>query len=266
MKKYIKEIIFYITFIFSLILLIFLSNIVYTQFFNKICFENYIFDISDRNISNVFKIDKIVFFSSCHSDSTINSNNTTTINNLQQYTDIAIFINNSNTNYTLENTLKSVSINNISFNVTPVLGTPNLYYKSLNDFAKPQYDENNLIDSDLTFSISSEDNIDYSKPILYNNCANPITLSYVNSGIKDNYTISNENNSIIYDGSLLKRCNILLNDLSTSISFTINIENNLGDKFSCPVYLNIPLQGGNSSIYNGSYTYTYNPGYNFYKY
>ena len=82
-----------------------------------------------------------------------------------------------------------------------------------------------MIDSDLTFSISSEDNIDYSKPILYNNCANPITLSYVNSGIKDNYTISNENNSIIYDGSLLKRCNILLNDLSTSISFTINIEN-----------------------------------------
>ena len=83
---------------------------------------------------------------------------------------------------------------------------------------------------------------------------------------KDNYTISNENNSIIYDGSLLKRCNILLNDLSTSISFTINIENNLGDKFSCPVYLNIPLQGDNSSIYDGSYTYTYNPGYNFYKY
>ena len=30
----------------------------------------------------------------------------------------------------------------------------------------------------------TENDIDYSKPILYNNCANPITLCYVNSNIK----------------------------------------------------------------------------------
>lgn len=266
MKNNIKKIIFFIVFIFLLFFLFFLCNIVYSSFINKVCFEKYIFNISDENISDVFIIDKIVFFSSCYSNSSINSNNTTTINNLSQYTDIAIFINNMNNEFSLENTLKSLSIENISFNVSPNLGTPNLYYKSLMNFAKSEVLEDNLLDSDLSFSISSENNIDYSKPMLFNNCANPITLSYVNSNIKNDYTISNDINSIVYDGSLLNKCNILLDDLSCGLSFTILIENNLGENFSCPIYINIPLKNDTSSIYDGSYTYIYNPNYKFYKF
>ena len=198
--------------------------------------------------------------------SSYENNATTTINNLAQYTDIAIFINNSNNEFTLENTLKSVSIKDISFNTLPSLGTPNIYYKSLTDFATPNVLEDNLLDSELDFSTSAEDEIDYNKPILFNNCANPITLSYVNSNIKNDYTLSNENSSIAYDGSLLKKCNVLLNDLNCSLSFTIYIENNLGEKFKCPVYINIPLDNQSTSIYDGSYTYIYNPNYYFYKY
>lgn len=265
MKNNIKKILFFIVFIFLLFLLIFLCNIVYTSFINKLSFEKYIFNISDENISDVFTIDKIVLFSSCYSDSTINSNNTTTINNLSQYTDMAIFINNADNEFSLENTLKSVSIKDFSFNTFPNLGTPNLYYKSLTDFATNNVLEENLLDSDLDFSISSEDEIDYSKPILFNNCANPITLSYVNSNIKNNYTITNDENAIIYDGSLLRKCNILLSDLNCNLSFTIFIENNLGEKFSCPVYISIPLEKDNTSIYDGSYTFIYNPNYRFYK-
>lgn len=266
MKNKIKQIIFILVFIFLLFILILLSQLVFTSLLNKLFFENYIDNISKNNLSNTFTIDKIVFFSSCSSDTTINSNNTTSINNLMQFTDIAIFINNSNDNYTLENTLKSVSIKNISFNTMPNLGTPNLYFKGLTDFAKYTVTEDNLLDSELDFSVSSEDEIDYSKPILFNNCANPITLSYVNSNIKNGYTINNTDNSIIYDGSLLQKCSVLLDDLNCSLSFTIYIENNLEEHFKCPVYLNIPLNNDSNSIYDGSYTYIYNPNYEFYKY
>ena len=259
MKKLTKSSIFVITFAISIFLLIYLCNIVYTTFLNKLYMENYF-----QN-NTVFSINKIVLFSSASGDSVVNSNNTTTINNLIQYTDIAIFIDNTAGEYTLENTLKSVSIENLSIITTPEVGNANIYYKGLDSFSTPQISENNIIDTNLNFEVSSEDTIDYSKPILYNNCANPITISYVNSNLIDNYTINNEN-QIAYDGSLLKDCNIVLNDLKCSFSFYIVIENNLGYKYRCPVYIDIPLSNENTSIYDGTYIYTYNPNYEFYLY
>ena len=259
MKNIFKKASYYLVFIFLIFLLLILSNYVYTCFLNKLFIES-----SNEKIRKIFVIDKIVFFSSCSAESNINSNTTTTINNLYQYTDIALFINNSYDDISLENTLKTVSIKDISFNTTSKLGTPSLYYKNLNNFAKPNVVEENLISSNLDFSISSANEIDYNKPVLFNNCANPITLSYVNKSIVDNYTIPNT--LITYDGSLLKNCNVLLNDIKCNLSFTIYIENNLGDKFRCPIYIDIPLEDNNTSIYNGSYTYTYNPNYVFYTY
>ena len=247
MKDNIKKISFLVVFIFLLFILILLTHIAFSPLLNKLFFENYILNISSENIKNVFTIDKIVLFSSCSSETTINSNNTTTINHLNQFTDIAIFINNEDDEFTLENTLKSVS-------------------KGLNSFAKYSVNEENLLTSDLNFSISSEDEINYDKPTLFNNCANPITLGYVNSNIKTDYTINNSDTAIRHDGSLLQKCNVLLDDIHCSLSFTIYIENNLGEHFKCPVYINIPLQNTTNSIYDGSYTYTYNPNYIFYKY
>lgn len=258
-----KKFVFTLIFMFLIFVLIFLTNIVYTSFLNKLAFENHIENISNKNNGN-FYIDKIVLFSSCSSDSIINPNNTTTINNLSQYTDIAIFLNSSTNEFSMNNTLKSVSIKNITFSKTPTLGTPNLYYKGLTDFAKPNILEDYILTDSLTFDISSDDEIDYSEPVLFNNCANPITLSYVNSNIRSSYTIPSNDNSLVQDGSLLKKCNVPLNDLSCSLSFTIFIENNLGDTFICPVNIDIPFEDSSSSIYDGNYTYTYNPNYNFY--
>lgn len=260
MKKNIKKILFISMYIALVLLLLFLSNYVYTSFLNKLFVEN-----SNEKVKEVFTIDKIVCFSSCSADSVLNSNNTTTINNLMQYTDIAIFIDTPNKNLTMENTLKSVSIKGLSFNTAPNVGIPNMYYKNLNDFATPNVDENNLIDEDLVFKISNDDKIDYNTPTLFNNCANPITLCYANSSITNDYTIDNLENSLSYDGSILKKCNVLLSDIKCSISFSINIENNYGEKFRCPVYIDIPLNNDNSSIYDGSYIYTYNPNWIFAK-
>lgn len=264
MKNKLKFVTKILVLIFLLFLLFFLLYITYSSFINKYLFEKYVANIIDTTSSNAFAIDKIVLFSSCNSDSTINSNNTSTINNLIQYTDIAIFINNNEKNFSLENTLSSACIKDISYNVTPKLGTPKLYYKDLNDFATDKIFENNIINSDLNFSISTEDEIDYSTPVLFNNCANPITLSYVNSGIVNNYTISDT--SITHDGTLLQKCNVILDDLTCNLSFTIYVENNLGERFKCPIYIDIPFENENSSIYNGSFTYTYNPNTYFFKY
>lgn len=252
-----KKLIFF-TIVMS-ILLIVLTIFCYINFWdkyhNKKSFENSILTTSEKDKNSIFSVDKIVYFSSCNANCDIASNASLTISNLYQYTDIAIFINNHATNeneYTLENTLKNVVINDIKFDLLPSVGTPNLYYKGLNDFASPLYNNQNLIFTDsFDFSITSEDEIDYSTPTLYNNCANPITFCYVNSNIKDNCTVPDVS-SVLYNGNLLKKCNITLNSISCRISFKIDITNNLDEKYTCPFILQIPLSSESSTIYDGN--------------
>ena len=194
-----------------------------------------------------------------------NTNNTSTLRNIIQYTDIAIFIDNSSSELSYKNTLKSVSIEDIKFINMPKIGSPKLYYKNLSSFASSNFDDKYILNNSLNFTITQDDNADLSSPILYNNCANPIVISYKNENLITDHTISNKD-SISYDGSLLKDCNIILSNLKCSFSFYIVIENNLGHKYRCPIYLTIPLSNGTSSIYNGSFYYTYNPDYYFYLY
>ena len=264
-----KKIILYILLILSVIVLIYLSVIVYKDTEFKLKQENNeksMYEFIDNNKKDIFTIDKITYFSSANGTSTINSNSSFNITNLDQYTDIAIFINNhASENFTLENTLKSVKLSEIKFNLSPTIGSAKLYYKNINNFAKPEYDKNQEINDNLEFSISSEDELDYSNPALYNNCANPITISYVNSNIKENYTLTENISNISYDGSLLKKCNITLNSISCEISFIITIVNNLDEVFTCPVILQIPLSTENSTVYDGSLTLKQDVNYKFIK-
>lgn len=216
------------------------------------------------NTSSPFSVNKIVYFSSANAKAEINANSSFTISDLYQYTDIAIFINNnSNGTFDAKNTLKHVNISNISFNLSPSIGTPNLYFKNINDFTKNTFDESKKIENNLDFKVSSSDEIDYSNPILYNNCANPITISYVNSNLKSNYTLTDNMSHISYDGSLLKRCGITLNSIACKLSFIINITNNLDEVYSCPFILNIPLSTENSTVYDGSLILNSNVNYKF---
>jgi len=98
MKNDFKKIIFVLVYILSIILLVYLCSFTYSIFLNKLSVENYF------TTNTIFSINKIVLFSSANAEVTVNTNNTTTINNLIQYTDIAIFINNNTSEYTLENT------------------------------------------------------------------------------------------------------------------------------------------------------------------
>ena len=66
-------------------------------------------------------------------------------------------------------------------------------------------------------------------------------------------------------GSLLKTSQVTLNSLACKLSMIITIKNNLQESYSCPIVLNIPLSTENSTIYNGSLIYTFNPDFNFIK-
>lgn len=265
-----KTIIITILLIIFSIILISLSTILFKNFRNsqKDCIDSYL-EFAGNDEKPIFSIDKITYFSNCSADIGTNTNSSFTISDLYQYTDIAIFINNHidqfGGKYTAENTLKSVTLSDIQFSLKPNYGTPSLYYKNINEFAKSSFESENIINDTITFETTSEDEIDYTKPVLYNNCANPITLCYVNSKIKDTYTLSDTTQNLEHNGSLLKTCGITLNSISCQVSFVVNITNNLDEIYTCPLTLNIPLSTESSTIYDGNLTLKDSTNYNFIK-
>lgn len=235
-----------------IIIFLFLGFSVSRAYINKTSFEKDVLRIANMNEESIFTISNITLFSSSDSKSEIQANSSLKLSNLYQYTDIAIFLEPVDTNLTYKNTLKDVYIDNLNFTTNPDEGIPNLYYKNISKFSTSEFLEENKIDKELHFNVSSNENEDLNFPILYNNCANPITLCYVNSNIKTDYTLPNAFTQITYDGSLLKKCGIPLSSLECSISFDIHVTNNLDQEFICPVHFDIPLElEDGTSIYDG---------------
>lgn len=261
-----KKILLAIIIVILLVFIFFIVFFVFNRHMLKTNFEDDILSFASKNQNTIFNINKITFFSSCDAKNKTASNSNFTIEDLYQYTDIALFITSTSEEKTLENTLKKVSINNIKYTSSPALGEPKLYYKNINNFAKSEISEENSINENLDFNITSADEVNLDKPTLYNNLANPIVLSYINHNIKTDYTITDTSTPMTYDGSLLKRCNILLNNIACSFSFDIYVTNNLSQEFKCTIYIDIPLELDNQSIYDGNITLKKDTNFNFYRY
>lgn len=264
MKK--KNIILTIIFALFFIIFIVLFGITYKTVKNHSISEKYLnsaLKFQEYNSETIFLIDKITYFSSADANIETNSNSSFQISNLIQYTDIAISLKPYSETLTGKNTLKTVLLSNIEFSLNPSSGTPNLYYKNINDFATPKFSKKNLIENSIIFQTTSENKINYSEPILYNNCANPITLCYVNSNIQNEYTLDSNISNISHNGSLLKSCKVTLNSIACKLSFVITITNNLNENYECPITLNIPLSTEISTIYDGNLTLKDNVNYKF---
>ena len=264
MKK--AKIILTIIIIILICIVIFLASLVFQKYVLKKSFEEDILSFANKNQSTIFIVDSITLFSSADAKYKTNTANNFTIQNLYQYTDIALFIKNTSDEDTLENTLKNVRIENIQFSNAPKLGEPNLYFKSINNFAKSDIVEENRITDSFEFAVSSSNEADLSTPTLYNNLANPLTLSYVNSNIKSDYTITDISSPITYDGSLLQTCNINLEDIHCTLSFDIHITNNLDEDFKTTVSIDIPLSSEDKTIFDGTLTIKQDTNYTFYRY
>lgn len=215
-------------------------------------FSESIAEMSKINSKTVFSIDRIYLYSSADAISK-ETNKPIWDLDVYQFTDIALYINNKeDEELTYENTIKRLTIDNIKFNGLET-GTPSLYYKNVNDFAKLDIAEENRIDNKLEFNVVSSGIADYTKPVIYSNCQNPITLEYINSQMKEETKITDITNPLTYDGSLLKKAGILLTNIKCTLSFKITIENYYGQKFIATAYIDIPLEEEfeNTSIYDG---------------
>ena len=215
-------------------------------------FSDSIDEIARLNSKTVFSIDRIYLYSSA--DATSNETTKPVWDlNIFQFTDIALYINNrADEGVTYENTIKELTIDNVKFNNIQS-GTPALYYKNVNDFAKLTNSEENKIGDSLEFNVINSGEADYSTPVIYSNCQNPITLEYVNTGMKENTIISDISTPLTYDGSLLRKSGILISQMECTLSFRITIINNYNQKYVATVYIDIPLKDSlnNTSIYDG---------------
>lgn len=213
------------------------------------------------NAKTVFSIDKIILYSSANA---IKNEVTRPVwdLNVYQYTDIAIYINNhSDEELNSENAIKTLYIDNIKLNGVKK-GEQSLYFKNAPDFGKSIYStvekkedaDSNKIGDKIEFSVLNDGDINYEKRQIYADCSSPITLEYVNN-IVNNKIISDIENDVKYDGSILKRSGIVLSDIKSSISFRINLTNNYNQKYMANVYIEIPLEDSvtGDNIYSGKF-------------
>lgn len=252
MKK--KIILIIIIFILSFLDIYLFSNYIYARLKNKKTLENYeVLQYSEIS-NNEFKIDKIILFSSA---SGINQNTNFQKNNwvldIFQYTDMAIYFSPQKT-LTPSNTIQKLSISNVKFHTSNQKYTPSLYYLDANCFGTDNILYDYQIINTLNFSIVNSDNKDnsivYNAPIFFADLSNPITLKFTNTLIKK-HSIDNTE-KIIFDGTLLNKTPLTLENLKANISFDINITNYNNENYIGNLNIEIPLIDENQTIYNGS--------------
>lgn len=215
-------------------------------------FANNMSEIAKLNSKTVFSIDRIYLYSSADAKSK-ETNKPIWDLDIYQYTDIALFINNRDSEgISYENTIKDLTIDNVKFNGLEA-GNPKLYYKNVNDFAKLDIANENEIKDSMQFNVINSGDADYTKPTIYSNCQNPITLEYVNYNMKEETKISDISTPLTYDGSLLKKAGISLSTIKCTLSFRVTIVNNYNQKYVATVYIDIPIEDSfsNTNIYGG---------------
>ena len=107
--------------------------------------------------------------------------------------------------------------------------------------------ETNDIRFNVIYTNDENSQADYNEPTFFTDCSNPITFEYLNYDVKTHYKME-ENNSVVFDGSILQDAGISPSRLECRVRFRINIVNNENEKYSCPVNFKIPLD----DIYNGT--------------
>ena len=258
-----------------LIIIIALSLFIILNWLGRNKFTDEITNFANK--SSIFSLSRIYCYSSASGINNTEGKAMWDIN-VSQYTDIALGLSINNVNNDLTNNLSdsnlqvvdaspkySVSriyIDNISFSNNNT-GTLSLSYIPILNFGL-------LSNEDLTEAISQQNTINFNivddKEILLNNITIepsidknlilPITLRYLNSNIKTNYTITNIDEKLSFDGNILKRASIPLSSIKNEVTFTIHIITKSGEEYMYPIHLQIPLQNEDNSknIYDGSYS------------
>lgn len=219
----------------SIFLLVLLAIILLVSFIFVFLSSNKDTSISEQNNSHKqtttdYSIEKIVCYSSAYG---INKEETQARWNLDlsQYTDIAIYFN-------FQNEISSLFIDNISFSNSEG-NTYSLTSLPIEDFGKTPTDKIEAIPTErIDLDTSS-----------------PITLRYLNQNFKENCVITDIENPLIFDGSILKRGKITLSSLKNTVSFTVHLTDISGQDFYYPLEISIPFENKETGkiVYSGNY-------------
>lgn len=250
-----EKLIFKVLIIALFIIFLLYYNFVFSVTLARNSFANQMIEISEQNENSIFNIQKILLYSNANA---IDNSENHSLKNMSicQYTDLSIYIDNTSyiSDLTDENTIKELYIDDIKATTPNDIGTKIVNYKNALDFGKYkkiQPAENNRIDFNIISTNDANESTDYSKPTFYTDCSNPITLGYMNKDILTNYSVSQDSNSISFNGKVLKEANINLDDINYVLSFKIHIVNNLNQKFVYNMNLSVDLNDNNGGIYNG---------------
>ncbi len=259
----------------SLIIIIALSLFVIPNWLGRNRFTDELSNFANK--SSVFSLSKIYCYSSASGINNTEGKAMWDIN-VSQYTDVALGLSINNVNNDLTNNLgdsdlqvvdtspkysiSKIYIDNISFSNNNT-GALSLSYIPILNFGL-------ISNEELTNPAEQQSKIDFNivddKEILLNNIVRepsidknlilPITLRYLNSNIKVNHTITNIEEKLSFDGSILKRASIPLSSIKNEVTFTIHIVTDSSEEYMYPIHLQITLQNEDNSknIYDGSYS------------
>ncbi len=218
-------------------------------------FVNQAVEISEANEKPVFKIQRVLLFSSAYAIDNTEEHSLKDLD-ISQYTDIAIQIDNKSyiPDLTQENTVKAVKISDIELKSSQPTGIKSLTYKnpsefghfSLSDAAQVYTSaDTNTQCAPIDYSVvyKNDQNSDYSTPTFYTDCSNSIYLGFINRNVVSHYSLP-DNNNIAFNGSLLKQANVDLNSLSTEVNFKITLTNNQNENFIYNVKINLSFDEG----------------------
>ncbi len=243
--------------IISLLLCILAYSFLFYTIYSKNEFVKSSLNIAKQNQVSIFRINKIMLYSSA---TAVDNSSNHSLQNLDigQYTDIAIYIDNTSSisELTTQNTVKDLWIDNINITSSSELGNKFLNYKNVNNFGKFENLDKSTDRIDFNVINSNKDNdiADYSKPTFYTDCSNPISLSYSNLGLVKNYSIHDDVNSVIFNGKILKQANVDISTLDFNLKFDIHLKNYDDDSFIYHANIDIKLNNENKDILNG-YSY-----------
>lgn len=241
-------------FIIALLILSFLYyHLIFYKIYAKNTFANDAVNIAEQNENPIFTVQRILLYSSA---TAIDNTKEQSLENISisQFSDIAIYIDNTSTisELTDENTIKELYIDNININFDIENGERFINYKNPLDFGEyKELNKTDRIDFKIINTNSQNENSNYSEPTFYTDCSNPISLGYMNKDLLKNYSVSPDKKTVSFNGKVLQEANVNLDDLKCSISFTINIVNNLNQKFVHTMSIDLDLNDDNGGIYNG---------------
>lgn len=166
------------------------------------------------------------------------TNNTTDENkwniNINQNTDIYFDIE-RNTEHKSTDNIKNIKIQNIKITGTEKY-TPKAYMPSAETDSMFNYTENNIIEKELIYEVDKDKDTQNKKITTEGGI---VAISFCNANIA---TYQGNEDKITYDGTLLKKVGITMQEIKATIQFDLILETTTGKKYKAEINLEIPSE------------------------